>query len=77
MAETTAHAEALDAVVRLATDITRQLEYLGEDAAVAAFVTHVTSFWDPRMRRLLVTAVEGGHAGVDDVMRAAVASGRL
>ena len=77
MAETTAHAEALDAVVRLATDITRQLAYLGEDEATSAFITHVTSFWDPRMRKQLVTAVKGGHARVDDVMRAAVASGRL
>jgi len=44
--------------VRLANDIAEQFEHLPHDRAVAAVAQHITSFWDPRMRRQLREAVD-------------------
>jgi formate dehydrogenase subunit delta len=35
--------------------------------------SHLTRFWDPRMRRQIVAHYREGGAGLDDVTRAAVA----
>lgn len=44
--------------VRLANDIAEQFEHLPHDKAVAEIAQHITSFWDPRMRRQLIEAVD-------------------
>lgn len=44
--------------VRLANDIAEQFEHLPHDRAVADIAQHITSFWDPRMRRQLFEAID-------------------
>lgn len=41
--------------------------------AARAMVGHLTRFWDPRMRRALVTHYQQGGAGLGDLAKAAVA----
>lgn len=35
--------------------------------------SHIQRFWDPRMRREIVTHFEGGGAGLDEPARSAIA----
>jgi formate dehydrogenase subunit delta len=41
--------------------------------ATSNVATHLTRFWDPRMRRQIVSHYLDGGAGLDDIPRAAVA----
>jgi formate dehydrogenase subunit delta len=45
------------------------------DKAVAAqsVATHIKRYWDPRMRREIVTHYRDGGAGLDPLVRSAVA----
>ncbi|MGE0386083.1 MAG: formate dehydrogenase subunit delta [Gammaproteobacteria bacterium] len=40
--------------------------------AIAAIENHLRRFWDPRMRRQIVTHLRAGGAGLGDLARAAV-----
>ena len=42
-------------------------------AAVGGVVSHMTRFWEPRMRRELVAYYRSGGAGLSDVAASAVA----
>lgn len=44
--------------VRLANDIADQFTHLPHDKAVGEIAQHIKSFWDPRMRRQLIEAVD-------------------
>jgi formate dehydrogenase subunit delta len=61
--------------VRLANEIAVQFTHVPRDEAVAAIAKHIRSFWDPRMRRLLLDHVDVGGADLDPL--AAVAAEQL
>lgn len=56
-------------LIRMANDIARNLAAQGEEAAIAATVTHIRDFWDPRMRGAILSA---GRAGLNPIAAAAV-----
>ena len=45
----------------------------GEVAAVAGVEDHLRKFWDPRMRREIVSHLNAGGEGLTPIARAAVA----
>jgi len=44
-----------------------------KDAAAKNIANHLTRFWDPRMRTQIVTHLQSGGAGLNPVVRSAVA----
>jgi formate dehydrogenase subunit delta len=44
----------------------------GADAAVAGTAEHIKKFWDPRMREAILLHLDGGGAGLDPAVRAAI-----
>lgn len=61
----------LPAHVRLANEIAVQFAHLPRERAVAEIAKHIRSFWDPRMRRLLVEHLDAGGADLDPLGAAA------
>ena len=61
--------------VRLATDIAAQFRHLDQEAAVAAVVAHLRSFWAPSMRAQLREVARDRPESLDPIVRAA--AGRL
>ena len=59
--------------VRMANDIARQFAHLDHDTAVSEVVTHIASFWEPRMRAQLHRAVADRVEGLDPLVVEAVA----
>jgi formate dehydrogenase subunit delta len=62
---------AVTTQVRMANEIAAQFRHLSHDAAVTAVAVHLRSFWDPRMRRQLLAAVDRNDAGIDELVAAA------
>lgn len=62
--------------VRLANDVVAQFRHLPHDEAVAGVVTHLRTFWDPRMRSQLVAAADAGDPDLDPVAVEAAAAFR-
>ena len=42
--------------------------------AVAGIAGHIQRFWDPRMRRKIIAHLQAGGAGLEDLVREAIAS---
>ena len=61
-----------ETLVYMANQIGRFFATQGEDQAIAGTLDHLRKFWDPRMRREIVAYVEGGGAGLDPNVRAAI-----
>jgi len=59
--------------VRRAEDIAEQFAHLPPDEAAVAVAQHIRTFWDPRMREQLISAVTLGQAGPDPILAAVVA----
>jgi formate dehydrogenase subunit delta len=60
-------------LVAMANDIAAFFDAESDQAGAAEGVrTHLTKFWDPRMRREIVAHVAGGGAGLAPTARAAV-----
>ena len=57
--------------VRLANEIAVQFAHRPHDEAVAEIAKHMRSFWDPRMRRLLLEHLDAGGADLDPLAAAA------
>jgi formate dehydrogenase subunit delta len=57
--------------VRLANEIAVQFAHRPHDEAVAEIAKHMRSFWDPRMRRLLVAHLDAGGADLEPLAAAA------
>ncbi len=55
-------------VVRLANDIARQFGHLPAEEAASAFATHITSFWDPRMRHQLTEEIARDPGQLDPIV---------
>jgi len=60
-------------LVYLANQIAKFFHAQGEAAAAAGVEDHLRKFWDPRMRREIVSHLEAGGAGLLPAARAAVA----
>jgi formate dehydrogenase subunit delta len=63
----------IERLVRMANDIGNFFKAEPDHGvAVASVATHLKRFWDPRMRKEIVAYVEGGGAGLMDLVREAV-----
>jgi formate dehydrogenase subunit delta len=64
----------IERLVRMANDIARFFQAEPDHAeAVNGIVSHITRFWDPRMRREIVAHLETGHGeGLSDLALEAV-----
>ena len=60
--------DGLPAEIRMGNDIARALHHLPDDDAEVAVATHLTKFWEPRMRRALVERVRAGDPRVDPLL---------
>jgi formate dehydrogenase subunit delta len=60
--------ESLPSEIRMGNDIARALHHLPAEDAAEAVATHLTKFWDPRMRRSLVQRVRDGDPRVDPLL---------
>jgi formate dehydrogenase subunit delta len=58
--------------IRLAGDIAVQFHHRPAEEAATAIAEHIRQFWDPRMRRALLTEIDAG-AETDLLVVAAVA----
>ena len=59
--------------VRLVNEIAVQFAHLPAERAAEEIAKHIRSFWDPRMRRLLLDHVDAGGADLDPLAAAAAA----
>ncbi len=63
----------IERLVRMANDIGNFFKAEPDHAtAVNGVATHLKRFWDPRMRKEIVAYVDGGGAGLMDLVREAV-----
>lgn len=61
-------------LVAMANDIGAFFKAEPDQAAAAKGVaSHIERFWDPRMRRQIVTHFKSGGAGLDEPARSAIA----
>jgi len=61
-------------LVKMANDIGDFFRAEPERAdAVAGIANHLQKFWDPRMRRAIVSYAKEGGEGLDDLVLAAIA----
>lgn len=64
-----------ETLVRMANQIAAFFRPQGEAKAIAGTADHIRQFWDPRMRRAIVSALAGKEAdGLDPIARAAIAT---
>lgn len=65
---------APDRLVKMANDIGAYFRAEPDHAAaVAGIATHIRRFWEPRMRRRLHAHAAAGGAGLDPLVREAIA----
>jgi formate dehydrogenase subunit delta len=66
---------SVEHLVKMANDIGDFFRAEPERAdAVAGIANHLQRFWDPRMRRALMSYVKEGGEGLDELVREAVAT---
>jgi formate dehydrogenase subunit delta len=64
----------IERLVSMANDIGHFFVAAADEAEAAKSVaTHLKRYWDPRMRRQIVTHYREGGAGLDPIVRSAVA----
>jgi formate dehydrogenase subunit delta len=59
--------------VRMGNDIARQFAHLPYEKATSAIAGHLRTFWDPRMRDALRSAVAAADDELDPLLRDAAA----
>jgi formate dehydrogenase subunit delta len=52
-------------LVAMANQIGQFFASQGKDQAVAGTLDHIEKFWDPRMRRAIISHAEAGGEGLD------------
>lgn len=62
-----------DKLAYMANQIGKFFAHQKHDAAVASIEDHIRRFWDPRMRREIVAAVEAGQVRLDPAVQEAIA----
>lgn len=60
-------------LVAMANDIGNYFKPQHRDEAIAGIANHLQRFWTRRMRKNLNAYLAAGHAGLDDLPRAALA----
>ena len=63
-----------DKLIYMANQIGKFFHAQGEKAAVEGIATHIKKFWEPRMRTAIIAHLDGGGAGLDPQVKAAVES---
>ena len=58
-------------VVRMGTDLERQLAHLPAERAAEEVAAHITKFWEPRMQAELVAILRAGTPPLGPVLAAA------
>ena len=61
---------SLERLVHMANQIAKNFAIEGEEMAAASTAKHITDFWDPRMKRLII---EHSETGLDPIAAAAIA----
>ena len=61
-----------DKLVYMANQIARSFQLRTYDEAVAATADHISSFWEPRMRREIILYAQAGGPGLSPSAQAAV-----
>jgi formate dehydrogenase subunit delta len=61
-----------DKLVYMANQIAKFFRAEGEEKAVAGTADHLSRFWDPRMRAIIIAHLDAGGAGLDPIARRAV-----
>lgn len=61
-----------DRLIYMANQIARNVAALGEDAAVATTADHIRDFWDPAMKRHILTLVQTRPEQFSSIAAAAV-----
>jgi formate dehydrogenase subunit delta len=61
-----------DRLVYMANQIGKFFASQGHDKAVAGTAEHLTKFWDPRMRTVIIAHLDAGGVGLDPPVREAV-----
>lgn len=65
----------IERLVKMANDISRFFEPEPDHAeGVRSVASHITRFWDPRMRLAIIAHLAAGGDGLSDLSRAAVAT---
>jgi formate dehydrogenase subunit delta len=62
----------VERLVYMADQIARNMKTMAPDDAAIAVADHIASFWDPRMKALILAHLDSGGAGLSDVARAAI-----
>jgi len=66
---------SIEHLVKMANDIGDFFRAEPQRAdAISGIANHLQRFWDPRMRRAIVAHLKDGGEGMDDLVRAAVAT---
>jgi formate dehydrogenase subunit delta len=63
-----------DKLVYMANQIGKFFAHQGDARAVVSIADHLAKFWEPRMRAAIQAHLAAGGAGLDPLVREAVAS---
>jgi formate dehydrogenase subunit delta len=63
-----------DRLIHMANQIGKFFRSQGHDRAVPGITEHIVKFWDPRMRKAILTHLDAGGTGLDPEVREAVAA---
>jgi formate dehydrogenase subunit delta len=63
---------SLGHLVYMANQIARNFGTLDDAAAADAVADHIASFWDPRMRQMILDHLGAGGEGLSSVAKAAI-----
>ena len=56
-------------MVRMANQIGDFFKSYSDEYARKEIATHINSFWDPRMRKMLFEHLDAGGVGLDDLVK--------
>jgi formate dehydrogenase subunit delta len=66
-----------ESLIRMANRIGDFFEALpDDDEGLEGIASHIRKFWEPRMRRNFLAAVDGGAPGLSEIVQRAVAKHR-
>jgi formate dehydrogenase subunit delta len=60
-------------IVRMANQIAAFFEAYPRTEALSGISTHITNFWNPRMRKQLAEYIDGGAEGLSPLVTSALA----
>ena len=61
-------------MVRMANQIGGFFKSYSDDYARKEIAVHINSFWDPRMRKMLLAHLDAGGEGLSDAVKSAAAN---